>query len=148
MQSKKALKTCPLWHVEHLFARRRSRRRSQPAAAEGHFVTRSKAVYAEEAILAKQRLEERKPILGAERLRQQPYLRSHTPKKKERRIFIICGDDRLRPQIIAAHQDISNRHRRCYQLLKDGLPHEWPPGTFIPWVPPKQCRPAYQPSIC
>jgi len=107
-----------------------------------------KAVYAEEAILAKQRIEERKPILGAERLRQQSYLRSHTPKKKERRIFVICGDDRVRPQIIAAHRDISNRHRRCYQLLKDGLPHEWPPGTFIPWVPPKLCRPAYRPSIC
>ncbi len=106
------------------------------------------AVYAGESALAKERLEQGKPILGAERLKQQQYLRPHTPKKKERRIFVICGNDVVRPQIIAAHKDISVRHRRCYQLLKEGLPHEWPPGTFIPWVPPKVCRSAYRPSMC
>jgi hypothetical protein len=107
-----------------------------------------RAVYAEEAALAKERIEQGKPILGAERLKQQQYLCSHAPKKKERRIFVICGNDVIRPQIIAAHKDIATRHRRCYQLLKDGLPHEWPPGTFIPWIPPKVSRSAYRPSIC
>ncbi len=107
-----------------------------------------KRVYAQEAALAKERLEESKPILGAERLRQQPYLRPHTPKKKERRIFVICADDVVRPQIIASHKDITRQHRRCYQLLKDGLPHEWPPGTFIPWVPPRVCRPALDLGYC
>jgi hypothetical protein len=107
-----------------------------------------RAVYAQESELAKERIEQGKPILGAERLKQQQYLRSHTPKKRERRIFVVCGNDVVRPQIIAAHKDISARHRQCYQLLKDGLPHEWPPGTFIPWIPPKVCRSAYQPSIC
>jgi hypothetical protein len=107
-----------------------------------------KAVYAEEATLAKERIEQGKPILGPERLKQQQYLRSHIPKKKARRIFVICGDDVLRPQIIAAHKEISDRHSKCYQNLKDGRPHEWPPGTFIPWVPPKVCRSAYQTSVC
>jgi hypothetical protein len=105
-------------------------------------------VYAREAQLKKERMEAGRPILGAERLKQQPYLKSHTPKKKERRIFVICGNDVLRPQIIASHKEISARHRKCYELLKRGLPHEWPPGTFIPWVPPKICRPAFRPSIC
>ena len=105
-------------------------------------------VYAQEAELAKDRLEEGKPILGAERLKQQPYLRPHTPKKKERRIFVICANDVVRPQIIASQKDITRQHRRCYQALKDGRPHEWPPGTFIPWVPPKVCRPALDLGYC
>jgi hypothetical protein len=105
-------------------------------------------VYAREAELAKDRLEEGKPILGAERLRQQPYLRPHTPKKKERRIFVICANDVVRPQIIASQKDITRQHGECYQALKDGRPHEWPPGTFIPWVPPKGCRPALDLGYC
>jgi hypothetical protein len=105
-------------------------------------------VYAQEAELAKDRLEEGKPILGAERLRQQPYLRPHTPKKKERRIFVICANDVVRPQIIASQKDITRQHGECYQALKNGRPHEWPPGTFIPWVPPKRCRPALDLGYC
>jgi hypothetical protein len=107
-----------------------------------------KAVYEQESALAKERIEKSKPVIGAERLKQQRYLSSHTPKKKERRIFVICGNDILRPKIIEAHKDIATRYRRCYELLKDGLPHEWPPGTFIPWVPPKVCRQAYKAGIC
>jgi len=105
-------------------------------------------VYAQEAELAKDRLEEGKPILGAERLKQQPYLRPHTPKKKERRISVICANDVVRPQIIASQKDITRQHRGCYQALKEGRPHEWPPGTFIPWVPPKVCRPALDLGYC
>jgi hypothetical protein len=105
-------------------------------------------VYTEEAAIAKERIEERRPVLGAARLKQQEYFRSHTPKRKERRIFVICGNNELRPQLIATHKEISRTHRECYRLLKDGLPHEWPPGTFIPWVPPKVCRPAYHSGLC
>ena len=90
-----------------------------------------KAVYAEEAAMSKERIEEGRPVLGPERLKQQAYLRPHTPKKKGRRIFLICGDDHVRPQAIASHNEVSRKHRECYQLLKAGLPHEWPPGTFI-----------------
>ncbi len=106
------------------------------------------AVYAEESALAKERLKKGAPILGAQRLQPGTHLRSHTPKRKERRIFMICGNEVVRPHFIAAHKDFADRHRQCYQKLKDGLPHEWPPGTFIPWAPPEASRPAYQPSIC
>jgi hypothetical protein len=107
-----------------------------------------KEVYSQEAALAKERVKDCRPVIGAERLKQQPYLRPHTPKKKERKIFVVCGNHQLRPQIIASHKDISRRHSECYRLLKDGLPHEWPPGTFVPWVPPKVCHPAYNPGYC
>jgi hypothetical protein len=106
------------------------------------------AVYAEEAALSKERIEKGRPVLGAERLKQQPYFRPHTPKRKERRIFVICGNHELRPQIIASHKEISRKHRTCYQLLKDGLPHEWPPGTFIPWLPPTMSLPSYHMNAC
>jgi len=120
---------------------------TEPEQIEGIRQRIIQAVYAEESALAKERVEKGLPILGAERLKQGTYLRAHTPKKKERRIFVICGNDSVRPQIIAAHKDIADRHRQCYQKFKDGLPHEWPAGTFIPWRPPKACRSAYQPSI-
>jgi REP element-mobilizing transposase RayT len=101
-----------------------------------------------EAELVRERREAGRGIMGAERLKQQSYLRSHTPKKKERRIFVICGDDALRPRIIAAIKNIFRRCRECYIRLKEGLPHEWPPGTFIPWIPPKECRSPYMAALC
>jgi hypothetical protein len=107
-----------------------------------------KAVYAQEAAMIKERIKEGTPVLGPERLKQQVYLRQHTPKKKGRRIFLICSDDQVRPKAIASHKKISHEHRECYRLLKEGLPHEWPHGTFIPWIPPKMCSPAYAVSGC
>jgi hypothetical protein len=103
-------------------------------------------VRAGEAELAKERREAGRGVMGAERLKSQPYLRSHTPKKKERRIFAICGDDVVRPRILQAMKNICKKCRECYVQLKAGLPHEWPPGTFIPWVPPKECRQRYVPA--
>jgi hypothetical protein len=99
-----------------------------------------KAVYDGEAQLAKERLEKKIPVMGAERLKQQAYLKPHTPKAKERRIFLICGDNKRRPKLIALFKDIAKKCRECYLLLKEGKPHDWPPGTFIPWVPPKICQ--------
>jgi len=97
-------------------------------------------VYAGEAKLAQERREQGRGIIGAQRLRHQEYLRPHTPKKKERTPFLICGNPTLRPTLIQTFQDIFSACRTCYLALKAGLPHEWPPGTFIPWVPPRVCR--------
>jgi hypothetical protein len=106
------------------------------------------AVYAEEAAIAKERLETGQGVIGAERLKQQKYMASHIPEKKERRIFVICGNDERRPGIIASFQEIFRKCRDCYEALKKGLPHEWPPGTFIPWLPPKECRPGFNSGFC
>jgi len=97
-------------------------------------------VYAGEAKLAKERLEQGRAVIGAQRLRHQEYLKPHTPKKKERNIYLICGNHSLRPTLIRMFQDIFSACRDCYLALKAGMPHEWPPGTFIPWVPPRACR--------
>ena len=97
-------------------------------------------VYAGEAQLAKERLEQGRGVMGAQRLRHQEYMKPHTPKKRERNIFLICSNHSLRPALIKIFQDIFAACRKCYQALKAGLPHEWPPGTFIPWVPPRECR--------
>ena len=99
-------------------------------------------VYAGEAKLAKERREQGRGVMGAQRLQHQEYLKPHTPKKKERNIFVICGNAELRGRVIRTFQDIFAACCRCYQALKTGLPHEWPPGTFIPWVPPRVCREA------
>jgi hypothetical protein len=94
-------------------------------------------VYAGEAKLARERRDQGRGVIGAQRLRHQEYLKSHIPKKKERKIFVICGNHSLRSILIKIFQDIFATCRSCYLALKAGLPHEWPPGTFIPWVPPR-----------
>lgn len=101
------------------------------------------AVYEEEAALAKKRQGEGLSVIGAEKLKRQKYLRPHTPKKKERRIFVICADNELRPKIISAHKETARKHKKCSENLRNGIPQEWPPGTFIPWVPPKRCSPPH-----
>lgn len=94
-----------------------------------------------EARIAKKRLEAGIGVLGPERLRAQQYFRPHTPKKKERNIFVICGNDSLRATIIQTVKDIENQCRECYRIIKaGGTVDEWPPGTFVPWLPPKECR--------
>lgn len=90
--------------------------------------------------LAKERRQAGRGVFGAQRLRQQEYMRPHTPKKKERGVFVVCSDPGLRVDLIKMFFSIFEKCRRCYRCLKDGLPHEWPPGTFIPWVPPNRCR--------
>jgi hypothetical protein len=88
----------------------------------------------------KERREAGRGILGADRLRQQEYLRPHTPKKKERGVFVVCSDPVLRVDLIKMFFTIFEKCRTCYRCLRNGLPHEWPTGTFIPWVPPRSCR--------
>jgi hypothetical protein len=107
-----------------------------------------KEVYAQEAKFSKERIENQRPVLGATRLRQQKYLKPHTPKKRGRRIFVICANNERRPKMIASQKEVATRHRECFELRKQGLPHEWPPGTFIPWAPPKQCHPAFDLGYC
>jgi hypothetical protein len=79
-------------------------------------------------------------VIGANRLREQEYLKAHTPDKKGRKIFLICCDNDRRPTLIDQFKSIIDKCKECYKALKDGLPHEWPPGTYVPWIPPTLCR--------
>ena len=67
---------------------------------------------------------------------REPYMKPHTPKKKERKIYLICGDRELRLELLERFRQILNRCRECYRKAKEGLRVEWPPGTFTPWFPP------------
>ena len=67
---------------------------------------------------------------------REPYMKPHTPKKKERKISIICSDRQERIRILQEHKWIFSRCRECYRKVKEGLRVDWPPGTFIPWLPP------------
>jgi len=69
-------------------------------------------------------------------LLQEPYMKPHTPKKKERKIYLICGDKELRLELLECFRQIFDRCRECYRKAKEGLRVEWPPGTFTPWFPP------------
>ena len=69
-------------------------------------------------------------------LRQAPFMKPHTPKKNERKIFVICGDKLRRLEIIRSFKGILARCRECYQKAKAGVRVDWPPGTFVPWFPP------------
>jgi hypothetical protein len=67
---------------------------------------------------------------------REPYMKPHIPKKKERKIYLICGDRALRLQLLERFKGIFARCRECYRKAKEGLRVEWPPGTFTPWFPP------------
>jgi hypothetical protein len=67
---------------------------------------------------------------------REPYMKSHKPEKKERKIYLICGDKELRLELLERFQQIFDRCRECYRKAKEGLRVDWPPGTFTPWFPP------------
>jgi hypothetical protein len=67
---------------------------------------------------------------------KQPYMKPHKPKKQERKIFIICSDKEARIEILQHYKWIFNCCKECYRMVKEGLRVDWPPGTFIPWLPP------------
>jgi hypothetical protein len=77
---------------------------------------------------------------------REPYMKPHTPKKKERKIYLICGDKELRLELLERFRQILDRCRECYRKAKEGLRVEWPPGTFIPWFPPGSTFP--MPVVC
>lgn len=74
-------------------------------------------------------------VPGSVQLRE-PYMKPHNPKTKERKIFIICSDKEQRVKLLEDYNCIFRRCRECYRKIKEGLRVDWPPGTFIPWMPP------------
>ena len=69
-------------------------------------------------------------------LERERFMKPHKPKKKGRKIFLICSDTELRISLIESFKRTVSRCKECYHLAKAGMRVEWPPGTFIPWFPP------------
>lgn len=76
------------------------------------------------------------PKFSPSALRQAHFMKPHKPKRKERKIFLICSDKELRLGLLQSFRRTLSRCRECYQKAKAGIRVEWPPGTFIPWFPP------------
>ena len=82
------------------------------------------------------RAQSKKASVPRAALQREPYMKPHTPKKKERKIFLICRDRELRLALLESFRLIKSRCKECYQKAKAGIRVEWPPGTFTPWFPP------------
>jgi hypothetical protein len=69
-------------------------------------------------------------------LRRAVYMKPHKPKRRERKIFLICGNKELRVKLLESFRRTVSQCRECYRKAKAGIRVEWPPGTFTPWFPP------------
>lgn len=83
------------------------------------------------------RKEKGKSVLGSRRLVAEPILKEHVPKKKNKKIFLICHDKDLRISLIAEFQEFHSRRRERYEEWKLGdFSSNWPPGCYRPPMPP------------
>jgi hypothetical protein len=73
---------------------------------------------------------------GASGLRNEQLMKAHTPKKKERRIFVIAKSKEQRTGYIKFIQKLFAECARLYQLQCRGYTVSWPPGVFPPAAPP------------
>jgi REP element-mobilizing transposase RayT len=75
-------------------------------------------------------------VIGAKHLARQPIDKTHTPKKRTQRIFVIARDKLIRMDYIKMVKDICDLCAECYQRWKRGdFAFIWPPGTFPPPYP-------------
>jgi len=94
---------------------------------------RSREAYAREL-----RIDEQKNVLGAARLKNQKILQSHTPPKREKRIFIITTVNEIRLEFIDRMKKFQSLCRKCLARWKAGeFSVEWPPEAFKPPLPPR-----------
>ena len=69
-------------------------------------------------------------------LKQLPTLSGWQPRKKSRRIFLICADKKLRLYKILEYRKFFHKCRKCYNEWLSGCVNtKWPPGAFIPPLP-------------
>ncbi len=80
-----------------------------------------------------------KPVYGRESLQVGDITKEHTPKERERRVFIITSDNELRMTYIAMVRAFVRKCRECYLLDKEGMVTEisWPPRAFRPHLRPR-----------
>ena len=83
------------------------------------------------------RQNEKKSVMGADKLRSQPILKPHTPKKRRANVFIKTFDNELRIKKIEERDLFDDQCRECLELWRKGYyDTQWPPGAFKPSLPP------------
>jgi hypothetical protein len=86
---------------------------------------------------AKRRKKDKKGIVGASALRNQPLLKKHGPKTKARKVFVQSKSRELRLSLIREMKLIDTLCRAAYRRWAKGdFKVCWPPGTFPPPLPP------------
>ena len=90
-----------------------------------------------EAAAAEKRQSERKTVMGIFKLCSQPIMAPHTPKKRERQVFVITSIRELRVRAIENFRQFCVECRECFLRWKSGdFTAIWPPGAFKPPLPP------------
>lgn len=89
-----------------------------------------------EKLSRERRTKQASRVIGAHRLVEEPILKPHKPKKKSKKIFVICHDKNLRTACIKEHQDFLSERSEIYFLWRKGdFSSGWPPGSFRPPMP-------------
>ncbi|MBN8548917.1 MAG: hypothetical protein J0M12_06355 [Deltaproteobacteria bacterium] len=97
---------------------------------------RTEVAKIENDLKLKRRTEGRR-VLGALRLKQLPIAQSHTPKKKQRAVFVLSSSAQLRTRYIALVKALCQKCTELYKLARCGFSGlDWPPGMFLPPLPP------------
>ena len=95
----------------------------------------------QEASYRAERAKAHKSTMGPVRLSQEPCMKPHVPREKTRKIFLICANRAKRIELLDFYSNIFAICRSSYEAVKQGIERVWPPGTFIPWLPPQVCSP-------
>lgn len=87
-----------------------------------------------EDIAHKNRILRKTRVVGAAKLKlKSPSIQGHKPKKKERKIFVICRNVSLRARIISQFKEFCAECAECYRRWRERAEHVvWPPGAFVP----------------
>ncbi len=83
------------------------------------------------------RQKENKTVMGIRKLRLIPLLNPHTPKKRERKIFVQSMFKEVRIKIIKEVKKIDKLCKKIYEHFKKTAElTPWPPGVYPPALPP------------
>jgi len=86
----------------------------------------------------KERSRKKKKVMGAKNLAAQSLTLSYKSKSITKKLFCYAADKETRVQMIADYKEFCARCAECYQKWKLGnYKVEWPPGAFLPYMPPR-----------
>jgi len=92
-----------------------------------------------ESALRLTRAKEGKSSFGADRLQKEAVLKPHTPKKKERRIFVLSSINELRVSFIKSYQSLCQYCAECLSSMRSLFGAFQCAGHLASWP-----RPAYR----
>ena len=75
---------------------------------------------------------------GPSRLAKEALSLDYRPQKQSRRIYVYAADKSIRIAMIESYRDFSEECDECYLRWKQGdYTVAWPPGAFLPAMPPR-----------